>query len=564
MTVGVTATILRMRSKLERIRRLLGRYRVDRRLPPPVTDLLRTRTRLKLSRFVDGVRARTLPALGYPASGEVGRLGGRRLATAGPLPASVSELAVTTADRVERALVAADVDAFLTGRSGDRLVLGVSLADRAATSEVLSATLTDGAWYVRWFDGSRSGVVPCERAAEERHIRVARRWQVFRAHQWGERVIGPETAVEITFWEIGSSNEFELVGTRSHERFHPGSADTIETVDGRVFRGKAAFPVFDALERFDAPIDIVFTWVDGSDPDWIESFRETAEDQGRELDDEALDPARYRSRDELRYALRSVWAYCGWVRRIYLVTAGQCPSWMVDQPEDFGLTIVDHAEILPSDALPTFNSHAIEASLHQIDGLAEHFVYFNDDVFIARPQRPECFFTPSGLARVFQGGARVHGYESDDTLAVDTAALRGRELLRRRFGRVATHKPLHVAFPLRRSTLFEIDDEFSSEIHRTRASRFRSPSDLSIAASFGQHYGLARGQSVLGDIASEYVHVESRRLGWHLDRIRLADDLDTFCINETRDGLGIADRESMIDQLFRECFPVAAPWERDG
>ncbi|MFW2335260.1 stealth conserved region 3 domain-containing protein [Ilumatobacter sp.] len=563
--MSITVSILRMRSKLERIRRLLGRYRVDRRLPPPVTDLLRTRTRLQVARYVDGLRARSLPVLGSsPVPDDVGRLGGRRLATAGPLTASVSELAVDTADRVERALIAGGVEAFLTGRTGDRLMLGVRLVDRSSTSEVVAAALTDVGWYVQWFDRSRSGVVACERAADDRRVRVARTWRVFRAYQWGERVIGPEAAVEITFWEVGASREFELVGTRSHERFHPDSADTTETVDGRTFRGKAAFPVSDALESFAEPVDVVFTWVDGSDPSWLASFRRAAEEQGRELDDLALDPARYRSRDELRYALRSVWAYCGWVRRIYVVTAGQRPAWLTHDSDALGLTIVDHAEILPADALPTFNSHAIEASLHHIDGLTEHFIYFNDDVFIARPQRPERFFTPNGLARVFQGGARVHGFEDDSTQSVDTAALRGRELLRRRFGRVASHKPLHVAFPLRRSTLFEIDEEFPDEIHRTRASRFRAPSDLSVAASFGQHYGLARGQSVLGEIASEYVHVESGRLGWHLDRIRLADDLDAFCINETRDGHGVSEREAMIEQLFRDCFPVAAPWERDG
>ena len=64
-------------------------------------------------------------------------------------------------------------------------------------------------------------------------------------------------------------------------------------------------------------------------------------------------------------------------------------------------------------------------------------------------------------------------------------------------------------------------------------------------------------------MANEYVHVESGRLGWHLDRIRLGDDLDTFCINETRDGHGaVDDREDRIRDFFASMYPLAAPWER--
>ena len=58
------------------------------------------------------------------------------------------------------------------------------------------------------------------------------------------------------------------------------------------------------------------------------------------------------------------------------------------------------------------------------------------------------------------------------------------------------------------------------------------------------------------------MHVESGRLAWHLDRIRLGRDLDTFCINETSDtGGDVERRERMIADFFEEYFPVAAPWE---
>ena len=75
------------------------------------------------------------------------------------------------------------------------------------------------------------------------------------------------------------------------------------------------------------------------------------------------------------------------------------PAWLaLDHP---GVTVVPHAEIMPADALPTFNSHAIETSLHHVPGLAEHWLYFNDDFFLGRPLRPEALFSPAGLSSVF-------------------------------------------------------------------------------------------------------------------------------------------------------------------
>lgn len=540
---------------------LLRRYRVDRRLPPPVLDLYTSTAALRTA----DVAARTIAtgrgALGSSsgdASGAIARLGSNRLHTAGDLSMSTAELAHVVAGRVSEALHDAEIDHFVTDRCGDTVVMGVALVDRAAALEALSG-IEDQAWYLEWEDGRVNGIEPLPGASRSRRVRRARSWKVFRAHRWGDRVVGHDQGTRIDFWDPGTSGLIEKVGTRSQERFDARSPATVESVDGRRYPGRTAFPVGSNLEHMDDPIDIVYTWVDGADPDWVDSFRSTASQTDRSFDEEALDPARYRSRDELRYSLRSVWAYCGWVRKIWIVTAGQRPTWLVDHPK---IEVVDHTDILPASALPTFNSHAIESALHEIDRLAEHFVYFNDDVLVARPVRPELFFTSNGLPRVFQSDARPPGYEDEHTQAVDASAMRGRELLAEHFGRVATGKPYHCPFPLTRRVMREVAEKFAEKVDRTRHSRFRSPTDLSIAASFAQHYALGSRHGVLGDISTEYVNVESGRLDWHLDRIRLGDDIDTFCINETADAGGdhVA-REETIREFFEAMYPVAAPWE---
>src|SRR5690606_32516544 len=115
---------------------------------------------------------------------------------------------------------------------------------------------------------------------------------------------------------------------------------------------------------------------------------------------EAVADNRFQSRHELKYSLRSLEMFAPWVNRIYLVTDQQTPEWLDTGAR--GLTVVDHREIFDDvDKLPVFNSNAIISQLHRIEGLSEHYIYLNDDVFFGRPCRPELFFTSGGIAKLF-------------------------------------------------------------------------------------------------------------------------------------------------------------------
>ena len=45
---------------------------------------------------------------------------------------------------------------------------------------------------------------------------------------------------------------------------------------------------------------------------------------------------------------------------------------------------------------PTYNSFAIESYLDRIPGLAEHFIYLNDDMFFGNNVTEGDFFSASG------------------------------------------------------------------------------------------------------------------------------------------------------------------------
>lgn len=134
------------------------------------------------------------------------------------------------------------------------------------------------------------------------------------------------------------------------------------------------------------PIDFVITWVDHTDPAWKAKKAEYDGTGAAEGNTEA----RYRDWDTLKYWFRGVEKFAPWVRYIYFVTDDQKPVWLnTAHPK---LRWVKHRDFIPQEYLPTFNSVAIEWNLHRIEGLSEHFVYFNDDVFLIRETTPEDFF----------------------------------------------------------------------------------------------------------------------------------------------------------------------------
>ena len=50
--------------------------------------------------------------------------------------------------------------------------------------------------------------------------------------------------------------------------------------------------------------------------------------------------------------------------------------------------------------LPTFNSYAIETMLWRIEGLADRFLYFNDDMMLVGPVEPTDFFSNEGKVKL--------------------------------------------------------------------------------------------------------------------------------------------------------------------
>lgn len=143
-------------------------------------------------------------------------------------------------------------------------------------------------------------------------------------------------------------------------------------------------------------VDIIISWVDGSDSEWIEERNKYA----FKYKDGAHD-ARFRELGLLRYLFRGIERFTPWVNKVFFVTCGHCPDWLnLDNPK---LRFVKHSEYIPEKYLPTFNSHPIEFNFHRISDLSEQFIYFNDDMYLIKDVQPNVFFVDGRPCDMYKG-----------------------------------------------------------------------------------------------------------------------------------------------------------------
>jgi hypothetical protein len=248
--------------------------------------------------------------------------------------------------------------------------------------------------------------------------------------------------------------------------------------------------------------------VDGSEPAHA-AKRERCLREQRGIHENGLEQARFRDNEELRYSMRSLALHAPWIRSVILVTDGQTPAWLKrDHPS---IRIVDHTEFIPSRFLPTFNSHVIEAYLHAVPGLAEHYIYLNDDVFLARPCRQTDFFTPNGLPLAFVDWRkrRLFGYSYTKTPHAQSYFNTLRILRERGVRTDPKFITAHGPYPQTLSNAAEAFAFYREHIEAFAANKFRTAGELALYSHALPLWMYHRKRLVPCD--ERYYYVQTRR-----------------------------------------------------
>ena len=308
------------------------------------------------------------------------------------------------------------------------------------------------------------------------------------------------------------------------------------------------------------PVDVVFTWVNGADPAWRADFERWVTVRPTDIGPDACHPARYRDNGELRFALRSVWRYARWVRHIHVVSAGHTPAWL--RADDERIRLVSHEQICGPTDLPTFNSHAIEARLHHTPGLAEHFIYLNDDVFFAQTQPSTNYFDATGTPLVPIAPRSVPRRIEAHSASCDHGAANGIRLIESDLGQAPHLRPRHGPLPQRRSHLFELESRFRPELMATAATRFRSSADISLPTFLAPMHGLITGRTRCSPARVDELNVDDADLVARLVALGPDTAYDAFCLNDTeRVTLGPDGTRCITTTFLHQRFVEPAPWE---
>ena len=304
-------------------------------------------------------------------------------------------------------------------------------------------------------------------------------------------------------------------------------------------------------------VDAVITWVDGSDPAHKQKRDHYLTHAQTPLHDNGTNPHRWVCSDELNFCVRSIANHAPWVRQIWIVTDSQIPD-ITSLPDEFAakICIVDHREIFAGheNALPTFNSLSIETMLWRIPRLSEHFLYFNDDVFLTAPVTVADFFAENGP--VLRGKWVDHSAMAQSSISRDDASLlnyfnqiNAADII----GYTADHvfESAHVVHPMQRSVMAELFDAYPDACARNAGFRFRCTEQF-LPQSLHNHACLASGNAAILD-TRDYLHIA-------------VGALDQWSVEDVHAYLGRAERHEIkflcvndLPEVERN-FPDARVW----
>ena len=293
----------------------------------------------------------------------------------------------------------------------------------------------------------------------------------------------------------------------------------------------------------DFPVDLVVTYVDDNDAVWQEKIKQYNSE---------YQPKRFRDWGLFKYWFRCVEQNMPFIRTIHLVVSNveQVPSWL-DQNKAH---IVLHEDIIPKHLLPTFNSTTIEMFLCKIEGLAEHFIYSNDDMFAVNKQDTNDFF---------KDGKPI--YELiERTVAKNCFRMQCKNSYKFA-SQLANHKMdlpkyfyiKHSMDPMLKSMCEEVWQKGGDEIMR-RCTKFREP--FNFTQYLFPDYTLLKNNATLGKYSFKYFVASDESYVQHEFE---NGDAKTICINDSNYIDDFKQYSALVKKLFEKKLPEKSRFERD-
>lgn len=306
------------------------------------------------------------------------------------------------------------------------------------------------------------------------------------------------------------------------------------------------------------PIDVVVTYVDSTDKRWLLEKNYYLEKLGLKSID---NPDRWNDNlgvdkiEEIELCLLSILKNLPYVRKIMLVTQRpQYPRSLKTNPvlkKSDKIILVHHDMFIPDDILPVFNSNAIESHIHKIPNLSEHFLYFNDDMFVSQKIPRDKLFDDLGVPIVYANiylhpviipiCPKKHGFMCQKQ--------RARNL--EKSSKLWSLDHVHMFKAYTKSWYQACLDNFNEELKVSHSfdSKFRSPQEILILQLL-LDFGLTNKFAILGDnkdFPNKYLEPFTKK--WNkINTKKILDENVAICIN----NCGGTTRDDNIEKVFVE------------
>lgn len=329
-------------------------------------------------------------------------------------------------------------------------------------------------------------------------------------------------------------------------------------------------------------IDFVVLWVDGSDPEWRRQRACFWTDEKNNGSDEN----RFRDWGLLKYWFRGIECFAPWVNHIFFVTNGQIPVWLnLDHPK---LRLIRHEDYIPKEYLPTFNSNVIELWLHRIPGLEEHFVLFNDDMYLTAPVNPEDFFI-NGIPceTALMDIATAPGPEDClphiqiNNFALINKHFNKKEVLKKNFQKFfsimygretfrnfllfpfryfSCFRDTHLPTSYLKETFFKVWQEEGEMLEQCGSHRFRSKADLS-------HWLMKSWQICEGNFVVRRTEWGRHFELWEDEAEKICRSLErqkyhAVCLNDSKMDIDFEGLRRRLTESFEAALPNTSEYER--
>lgn len=341
-------------------------------------------------------------------------------------------------------------------------------------------------------------------------------------------------------------------------------------------------------EIMEYPIDFVVTWVDGNDSIWKKEKNKYSQNVIKKGNGEE----RYRDWNQFMYWFRAVEKYAPWVRKIYLITWGHIPKWL--DINNNKLEVICHNEYIPQEYLPTFSSIPIELNMHRIEGLSEHFVYFNDDMFLTQPVSPSDFFE-NGLPKYCAVAEPLKNYGYNGVFLHQQFSVMGiingyfnlqtcieknpecwfnnkiskKEIKLNELAYKNSYLPglyfSHLGSPFRKATFEDVWKSIPNVMNETCLNRFRTP--LDVMHQIFSAWEIMQGTFI--PVGSDYYGKKYGEISKELDNIKkalISQKYKMICIN---DSIDINDKNfekirKDLNKTLEQVFPDKSEFEIGG